>query len=145
MAIVNDSGMIPLPCAAEAIKEGYGYYNSSGNMTKITTVAQVIVAIAAASSIDDQGAAKTLTTGQKMNFFVPGCGKIVKLASVAGITWNIGESVYGGQTADADGCFSNDNSNSAVKIGHYYGPEGLATSADGDQIDVLLDVPIGGT
>lgn len=144
MAIVNDSGMIPLPCAAEAIKEGYGYYNSSGNMTKITTVAQVVVAIAAASSIDDEGAAKTLTAGQKMNFFVPGCGKIVKLASVNGITWNIGEAVYGGQTADADGCFSNSSSNSAILVGHYYGPEGLATSTDGDLIDVLLDTPVGG-
>lgn len=143
MAAVNEKGVINLPCAAEAIKEGYCYYNSSGNLTKITTVAQVIVGIAVESSYDDEGAAKTLAAGQKMPFYLPGCGKIVKLASITGVTWNIGEAVYGGQTADTDGCVNNDSSNSAVMIGHYYGPEGVATSANGDLIDVLLDCKVG--
>ena len=143
MAIVNDSGIKNMQCAAEAIKEGYCYYNSSGNLTKITTVAQVIVGIAAQSSIDDEGAAKTLTAGQTMPFYLPGCGKIVKLASITGVTWNIGEAVFGGQSADTDGLVNNDSSNSAVMIGHYYGPEAVATSANGDLIDVLLDCKVG--
>lgn len=143
MAAVNESGIINLPCDSAAIKEGYCYYNNSGQLAKITTVAQVIVGIAVESSYDDEGAAKTLTSGQKMPFYLPGCNKIVKVASVTGVTWNIGEAVYGGQTADTDGCVNNDSSNSAVMIGHYYGPEGVATSANGDLIDVLLDCKIG--
>lgn len=143
MTAVNESGILNLPCAAEAIKEGYCYKNSSGNMTKIASVADVIVAIAVESSMDDEGAVKTLTAGQKMPFYLPGCGKVVKLASVAGVTWNIGEAVFGGQTADADGCVNNDSSNSAVMIGHYYGPEAFATGANGELIDVLLDCKVG--
>jgi hypothetical protein len=143
MAVVLESGMKNLQCAGEAIKEGYCYYNSSGMMTKITTVAQVIIGIAAESSIDDLGAAKTLTAGQTMPFFLPGCGKIVKMACITGVTWNIGEAVFGGQTADADGLCNNDASNSAVMIGHYFGPENVATSSNGDLIDVLLDCKIG--
>ncbi len=144
MSQVHDGGMIQLPCAAEAIYEGKTYMWSSGKMTVTTSVAQVIAGVAAYSSLDDEGAAKTLVAGERFPFFLPGCGKIVKMASLASITWNKGEAVYGGQTSDADGLVSNSNSASAILIGHYMGPEGVAVATAGDLIDVLMDVPTGG-
>lgn len=144
MSLVHDGGMIPLPCAAEVIYEGKTYKWSTGRMTVTASVAEVVAGVAAYSSLDDEGAAKTLTAGEKFPFFLPGCGKIVKMASLASITWNKGEAVYGGQTLDADGLVSNVSSNSAILIGHYMGPEGVAVETAGDLIDVLMDVPTGG-
>lgn len=144
MSEVHAGGIVPLPCAAEIIYEGKTYKWSSGQATITTTVADVICGVAVKSSLDDEGAAKTLTAGDKFPFFMPGCNKIVKMASLASITWNKGEAVYGGQTADADGLVSNVSDNSAVLIGHYMGPEGVAVATAGDLIDVLMDVGTGG-
>ncbi len=144
MAQVHNGGMVPLSCAAEAILEGYLYKFSSGQMTKCASVTDVCSGIAAYSSLDDEGAAKTLTAGDKFPFFMPGCGKIVKVASYTSITWNKGEAVYVGPTASTDGIASNSSANSAVLIGHYMGPEGVAVATEGDLIDVILDVPSGG-
>ena len=147
MGLVNESGLRQSPCAAEAIKEGYLYYINSGDsyrMTKITTVAQVVSGIAEDSSTDALGAARTLTAGDKHSFYRPGCGKVVKVASVISATYHRDAAVYGGQSADADGMCNTDNTNSAQKIGHYAGTENLTTTVSGQLIDVYLDVPIGG-
>ena len=144
MALVLAGGIKNLPCAAIALHEGYLYYINSGVMTLYTTVAQVIAGIAVESSIDDLGDAKTLSSGQMMPFFTPGCGKIVKVASKTGVTWTLSQKVYGGQTATTDGLADDTGTNGAILLGHYMGPNGVATTADGDLIDVALDVPIGG-
>jgi hypothetical protein len=136
----------PMPCAAEAIKAGYLYKaDGSYNMTKTTTVTDVVLGIAAVSSIDDNGDAKTLTAGQVMNFYRPGCGKKVKVAMIAGITLRRGNRIYTAQTAEADGCAKNSNANSAVCIGTYFGPDNVLTVIDGELADVALDTPVGGT
>jgi hypothetical protein len=138
--------MESIGCAAEAIKEGYLYKaDASYNATKTTTVTDVVIGIAAVSSIDDNGDAKTLTAGQAMNFFRPGCGKKVKVAMITGITLRKFDRIYTSQTAEADGCAKNSGSNSAVCIGTYYGPDNHLTAANGELADVALDTPVGGT
>jgi len=139
MAVVNESGMVNFQCAGEIIYEGHCYVPSSGRMTKTTTVSDDVV-IAAESSIDDLGVAKLLTAGQTMPFFVPGCGKTVKVASKTTITYTLLCAVY---LSTTDGLVDT-SSSGATMIGHYAGPNNVATSADGDLIDVILDVPIGG-
>ena len=143
MAAVNESGIVNLPCAAEAIYEGYLYKISSGQATIATTVTDDCV-IAVQSSIDDDGAAKTLAANQKMPFYLPHCGKVVKVASLNAMTYTIGAGVYMGPSASTDGLCGSSSGSSATRIGTYYGPNNVATSADGDLIDVLLDTPFGG-
>jgi hypothetical protein len=143
MAAINETGIVNLPCAAVAIYEGYLYITPTA-MTKQTTVATAVYGIAVESSIDDEGNAKTLAAGQKMPFYLPGCGKIVKVASATGQTWNVGEAAYAGQSATADGCVETSNSNSAILIGHYFGVEAGTTTVDGQLVPILLDAPIGG-
>jgi hypothetical protein len=138
--------MEPMPCAAEAIKAGY-LYKSDGsyNMTKTTTVTDVVLGIAVVSSIDDNGDAKTLTAGQVMNFYRPGCGKKVQVAMITGITLRRGDRIYTAQTAEEDGCAKNSSANSAVAIGTYHGPDNHLTTANGELAAVVLDTPVGGT
>ncbi len=139
-------GMESLPCAAEAIKAGYLYKaDASYNMTKTTAVTDVVLGIAAQSSIDDNGDVKVLAAGQRMNFYRPGCGRKVKVAMVAGITLRRGDRIYTAQNAEADGCAKNSSANGAVCIGTYYGPDNVTTTADGELADVSLDTPVGGT
>lgn len=148
MSAVREDGCEELPCAAIAIHEGYLYTIESGSsyrMDEIDTVAEVVAGIAVESSMDATGAAKTLTAGETALFYIPGCGKKVKVASLNAQTWHRGAKVYGGQTADTDAMAGTSSSNSAQAIGHYFGPEGLVTAADGELIDVLLDIPIGGS
>jgi len=139
MAVVNDKGIINLPCANEVIYEGYCYVSSSGNMTKTTTASDDVL-IAVESSIDSEGAAKTLAAGQKMPFFVMGSGRTVKVASAISITYTLLCPVY---LSTTDGLVDT-TSSSATMIGHYVGPNNVATVASGDLIDVILDVPCGG-
>ena len=144
--VQGPDGMEALPCAAEAIKAGYLYKaDGSYNMTKTASVTDVVLGIAAVSSIDDNGDAKTLTAGQVMNFYRPGCGKKVKVAMITGITLRRGDRIYTAQTAEADGCAKNSSANSAVCIGTYYGPDNRLTESDGELADVALDTPVGGT
>jgi hypothetical protein len=144
--VQGPDGLESLPCAAEAILQGYLYKaDGSYNMTKIASVTDVILGIAAVSSIDDNGDAKTLTAGQKMNFYRPGCGKKVKVAMITGITLRRGDRIYGAQTAEENGCAKNSSANSAVCIGTYYGPDNHLTAANGELADVALDTPVGGT
>ena len=142
MAAVNESGIVNLPCTAIIIYEGHLYKFSSGQMALQTDDADPVV-IAVESSVDDLGDAKTLTAGETMPFFVPGCGKIVKVASLTGITYTLGCAVYNCPDGSTDGlcCVT---ATTATLIGHYMGPNSVATTKDGDLVDVLLDAPIGG-
>lgn len=148
MSEVRGDGISELPCKAEAIKEGYLYKvdsSASYRMTKAAAVNDVISGVAVESSLDAVGAAKTLTAGETAIFYNPGCGKVVKVASLTALTWHRDAAVYAAPTASGSYMVSTSSANSAQKIGHYKGQEGLVTAADGELIDVLLDVPIGGS
>jgi hypothetical protein len=140
MSAVNETGILNLPCSAIVIYEGYLYVASSGQMALATAVTDDVM-VAVESSIDDDGAAKTLTAGDSMPFFVMGTGKVVKVASLTGITYTLGCAVYCSTT---DGVCDTTSANSATMIGHYVGPNNVATASTGDLIDVCLDVQMGG-
>jgi len=143
MSFVREDGMETVPCAAEAVKEGYFYKIETSNYraTKTAAVDDKPFGVGAESSIEDDGDAKTLAAGDKMNFYSLGCGKKVKVAAITGLTLRRGAPLYLSQTAEADGCCGTSSSNSATKVAHYWGPDNLATTANGQLIDALLDVP----
>ncbi|MFA7164593.1 MAG: hypothetical protein WC124_01935 [Desulfoplanes sp.] len=140
MGAVNETGVINLPCAAIYVYEGYAYVMSSGQMVLSTAVTDDVL-IAAESSIDDEGNAKLLTAGQTMPFYLPSTGKVVKVASLTGITYTSLCPVYL-STTDGVVCVTTDNSTTLV--GHYTGPNNVATASTGDLIDVVLDTALGG-
>jgi hypothetical protein len=145
MSVIKDMGRVgrSLPCAAEAIVEGYVYkYTADGYMTIITAKGDSAFAVALASSLDPQLAtAKTLTAGDNWSFAELGCKMIVTVASIASRTWTGHPMVY---LADlVDGMVDTAHATSRP-IGHYAGPSGLVTSSsDGDLIEVYLDVQPG--
>ncbi len=138
--ITVDQGIIESPCTAIPIKKGEIYTLSSYQMAVSTTVNDAIDGIAEQTSLDDDGAAKTLTAGDKARFYRLGCGRTVDVRSLTGQTWHHGAPVYNAQTAETAGCAGTSSSNSATKIGHYVGADGLQTTADGQLIKVILDV-----
>lgn len=144
MGIIVDTGVraVSLPCAAEAIVEGYLYKDDgSGRMTVATTVNDSVVAVALDSSLDPQDAsAKTLTAGDEMPFAMLGSGMIVGVASATSTTYQTHAAVYNAQTATANGYCEADSSNSATKIGHYMGKDAYATATAGEKVSVRLDV-----
>lgn len=144
MSVVQTIGEngIQLPCAAEAIKRGYLYKMSSGNMTKTASVDDKPTGVACWDSTDADGDAKTMTAGDYWNFYPIGCGKIVEVAFlasqnlVAGVT-----KIYTSQTAETDGLAGTSSENSATAIGHYMGRKNVTTSTTaGTCYPVLLDV-----
>lgn len=141
MALVRGDGIEDIPCAAEIIHEGYIYkLDANYRATKTTAASNTVIGVAVMTSVDDTGAQKTLAAGQVMPFFILGCGKKVKVASVSGVTYRRGAPVFASGTA---GMVTATPSNGAAIIGHYFGNDNLQTSADGELIDVVLDVPIG--
>ena len=142
MAIVIKPGEvgIPFPCAAEAILRGYIYKLSGGQMTKITTVTDTPAGIAVSKSVDADGDAKTMTANEMFNFYSLGCGLIVEVAFDASKSLTRGCAVYTCQSAGTDGTADPNSANSAVKIGHYYGPDVTTSSTAGTCYPVILDV-----
>lgn len=142
MAIVKQTSYgVSLPCAAEAIVEGYVYKdNGSGQMTKTTAKNDVAVAVALSSSLDPQtGAPVVKAAGDPHGFALIGSGLIVKVASVASATYQFGAKVYLSTTA---GMVTSSVATS-TPIGHYVGKDNMTTSSAGELIDVYLDMPIG--
>jgi len=130
-----------MPCAAEAIVEGYVYMLSSGNMTVCTNVDSKAYGVAAQSSMDwELNTARTMVAGENWQFYPLGCEEIVNVASLITLTWLPGAKVYLDQTASANGMVSTDSSNTATVIGHYKGPTRTTLTA-GELIQVILDTP----
>lgn len=144
MGMVRETGVVPvsLRCAAEAIYEGMVYKDDgSGRMTKITNVTDTPVAVALESSIDPKtGAAKTMTAGDSMPFALVGSGAIVSVRSENSTTYQSFGAVYTCQSAGTDGYCDSNNTNNAVKFGHYLEPDNHTTTAAGEFITVILDV-----
>jgi hypothetical protein len=131
-------GAILAPTSAIAVNEGEVMMITTYLMAKATTVNSTCVAIVAETSIDDTGTALTLDSGDLWPFYFLGCGEVVNVRSLTGQTWRFGAAVYNVQTGSTDGCVET-NSASATKIGHYVGPDNVATSGV-TLIRVLLDV-----
>lgn len=145
MTILKDMGKKPisLPCAAEAIYEGYVYKESSttNRMTAITAKDDEAFAIALSSTVDCQtGDAKTMTAGDNWEFALLGSRMTVQVASKTGTTYQFGGKVY--LSDDKDGMV-NATADTSVPIGHYVGPDAIATTASGQLIEVYLDIAIG--
>ena len=146
MGLVRGDGKEELPCSAEAIYEGYLYRapSSAYTMTIVTSHSDVVLGVAEESSKDAFGAAKTLVSGDKASFYLPNCGKIVKVAMITAQTCHRGAGVYVAADGATDGCADVAATGGAVLIGHYMGPEGLVTSGV-TLVDVLLDCRVGQT
>ena len=146
MAMVNAGDIRTEACAAEAIYEGWLYkqVTSAYQMTKTTACTDVPGGVAVDSSKDALGAARTLTAGDRHNFYKMGCGKVVKVAMIVSQTLHKNAAVYVAQASSTTNYGMADvvGTNSAIKIGHYVGTEGITTTA-GQLVDVVLDVPIG--
>jgi len=145
MSIMRDMGKKPtsLPCAAEAIVEGYVYKASgtTNQMTKITAKGDTAFAVALSSTLDPQLAtAKTMTAGDNWEFALIGSKMTVMVASKTTITYQFGDMVY--LSDDVDGMVTSAHATSRP-IGHYVGPDATTTATSGQLIEVYLDVPIG--
>jgi hypothetical protein len=121
-------GIIMMPMAAIAVNEGECLKDASQNLALAATVNDSVLFIAAQTSIDDVGAALTLTAGDLWPVYPLGCNKVVNVRSLTGKTWRTNAIVYNSQTAGADGTVDTDSTNSATKIGRYVGPDNVATS-----------------
>jgi hypothetical protein len=118
------------PFAAVAVKEGEVLIISSNKHTQSTTVNDSVVGVAAQASIDDAGAALTLTAGDMWGYYPLGCGETVNCLSLTSQTWGYGAIVYNAQSASADGRVETSSGSSATKIGRYVGPDGVLTSGE---------------
>jgi len=129
-SLETPDGAILGPFAAVAVNEGETLIVSSYNLTQSTTVNDTVVGVAAQKSIDDAGAALTLTAGDYWPYYPLGCGKVVNCLSLTGQTWRYGAIVYNDQTSSANGRVETSSSNSATKIGRYVGPDNVLTSGE---------------
>lgn len=139
MALVQDrfqQAGTALPVTASAIYEGYLYKWSSNQMTVCTAVTDTVVGIAAYSTKDADGDAKTMTAGDKVNFFLLGSGLEVNVAMAASKDLTTGCTIYAGTNGHA----SIDNSSNATAIGHYYGNAQTTSSTAGTLYPVTLDI-----
>lgn len=139
MAFVQDrfqQAGTALPVTASAIYEGYLYKWSSNQMTVCTAVNDTVVGIAAYSTKDADGDAKTMTAGDKVNFFLLGSGLEVNVAMAASEALTTGCTIYAGTNGHA----SIDNPSSATAIGHYYGNAQTTSSTAGTLYPVTLDI-----
>lgn len=121
-------GAILMPMAAIAVNEGEVLKDSSQNLALVTTVNDTVIFVAAQTSIDDAGAALTLTAGDFWPVYPLGCNKVVNCRSITGQTWRTNAIVYNCQDASTDGAVETSSSNSATKIGRYVGPDNVLTS-----------------
>ena len=140
MALVQDrfqQAGTALPVTAIAIYEGYLYTWSSNQMAVCTTVTDTVAGIAAYSTKDADGDAKTMTAGDKVNFFLLGSGLEVNVAMAASEKLTTGCTIYAGTNGHAS---INSSSSTATAIGHYYGDAQTTSSIAGTLYPVTLDI-----
>ena len=131
------------PFAAVAVAEGETLIVSSYQLTQSTSVDDTVVGVVAEKSIDDAGAALTLTAGDFWGYYPLGCNAVVNCISLTAQTWRYGAIVYNAQSASADGRVETSSSNSATKIGRYVGPDNVLTSGETSiRVQLCFD-PIG--
>lgn len=125
---------------ATLTQEGLVLKKDSGNtLTLITAKGDTAVGVLDNPFINVDQTAKTTVSGDTVGVFFLGSGAIVRVASEISLTWTTGQAVY---LADSTDGMVNQTASTSRPIGHYVG-DGEATTASGDLISVILDVPIG--
>jgi len=124
--------------AAETYYEGKLLMTTSNAMTVITADESITVAVTDQSSVDAEGTALAKASGDKIGVWPLGCGKIVKVYSADAQTYTVGCLVVNSDSVDG-ACELTSGSTGDNIIGTYWGA-GETTTADGDLIDVLLNV-----
>jgi hypothetical protein len=109
-------------------------------LTPVTAKGDLGHAILDQAFVDSSQTAKTSVSGDRLAVFFVGSKAVVRVASVTGITWVFGNTVFIDDSTN--GMVRNATETSSRPIGHYVG-EGETTTADGDLVNVLLDVAIG--
>lgn len=125
--------------ASEGIaQEGLVFKITTNAMTIAVAKGDAAVAVADQAMMDDTQTAVTATSGEKEGFFLLGSGAVVRIASITGITYAIGDKVYLDDSQDG---MINKTAATSTPVGHYVG-DGETTTANGDLVDVILDVMI---
>lgn len=128
-----------LTASLATFTEGAVLKKGSGNTLEIITAkGDSAVAVMDQSFVDMTQTAKTTVTGDRAGVFFLGSGAIVKVKSATTITYTVGARVF--LDDGVDGAI-NITAATSTPIGHYVG-DGEATTADGDLVDVILDIPI---
>lgn len=121
-------------------KEGLVLKKGSGNTLEIITAkGDTAIAVLDQAIVDVTQTSRATRTGEKAGVFILGCGAVVNVASVTGITYTTGAAVYLDDSVDG---MVTTTAATSRPIGHYVG-DGETTTASGDVIPVVLDVQIG--
>lgn len=137
-------GSVPRNYPATASKsdfdqEGLVLKKGSGNTLElITAKGDAAAAVLDQPFVDATQTAKTTVSGDQIGVFFLGSGAIVRVASATSITYTTGCKVYLDDGFDGG---VNITAATSTPIGHYVGT-GETTTADGDLVDIILDVMI---
>jgi len=128
---------MPMTAAkSDLAQEGLVLKKGSGDTLElITAKGDAAVAVLDQAYVDSTQTARTTVTGDQVGVFFLGSGAVIRVASVTGITYALGDVIY---LADANDGMVNKTAATSTPIGHYVGT-GETTTADGDLIDVILD------
>lgn len=119
-------------------QEGLVFKIASNALTITTAKGDAAFAVADQALLDDTQTARTANADEKVGVFILGSGAIVKVASITGITYATGDKVYLDDSQDG---MINKTAATSTPIGHYVG-DGETTTANGDLVDVILDVMV---
>ncbi len=132
--------MLLTAAKANLTQEGLVLKKGAGDALEIITAkGDAAMAVLDQGFVNSEQTVKTTVSGDRAGVFLLGSGAIVKVASVTTITYTLGCKVYLDDAVDG---MVNKTAATSVPIGHYVG-DGEATTASGDLVDVVLDVPIG--
>lgn len=131
--------MVVTAAKSNLTQEGLVLKKGSGNTLEVITAkGDAAVAVLDQAFVDSTQTAKTTVTGDRVGVFLLGSGAIIKVASATTITYTVGCKVYLDDGLDGG---VNVTAATSTPIGHYVG-DGEATTADGDLVDIVLDVMI---
>lgn len=130
-------GAVLCPTSAIAINEGDVCMVTSYLMALTASNSDKAWGVSALTSLDDNGAALTLTSGDLWPFYMLNSNRVVNVRSLTGQSWAFGAAVYITATGNTDGCVETATTGTTI-IGHYVGP--TVTTSGVSLIKVLLDV-----
>lgn len=142
MTCVDESIPRSMPVTASKsnlTQEGLVLKKGSGDTLElIVAKGDAAVAVLDQAFVDSTQTTKTTATGDQVGVFFLGSGNIVRVASVTGVTYAIGDIIYLDDSTDG---MVNKTAATSTPIGHYVGT-GETTTANGDLINVNLDYGI---
>lgn len=139
MTSFDGSSPVNLTCtAAETYYEGYLYKTTTNAQTIISADGDSTICVCDQSTVDAEQTARAATSGEKIGFFLLGCGAIVYVASKASQTYTVGARVV--NSDDVDGMCAHTASDAGdMLIGSYVGDGETTSTTDGDLIPVCLN------